>query len=385
MIKRANYIIIGSTGRNTGKTEFACRLIQRYSKEYQIVGVKVVSINKSEGNCPRGGKGCGVCHSLIGDFEIVEETKIDPSKDTSRMLMAGAQKVYLLKVDKDFLHKGLEALLDTIPDGKMVVVESNSMRKVLEPGLFIVIKNLNERKVKESCAEVIDYANKIIEFDNMSWDFPPDRVLFKNNTWKIREKATAIILAGGKSSRMGGEDKSLLPVNGEPLIQNIVNQLDDHFDEVIIGANDIEKYIFLNKKVVPDIEKDKGPLMGIYSCLKASSNNINFITACDIPEMNIKLIQNMINLSGEVDIVMPVKDGDKHEPLYAVYKKSAVDEAERIIKNNGRRIIELLKNLKVKFVEFNDQGWYQNLNLKVDYEIYVKKVEERKCFRESME
>jgi len=385
MVKKSNYIIIGSTGRNTGKTEFACRLIKQYSPKQKIIGVKVVAINKCEGNCPRGGKGCGVCTSLKGDYEIFEETKLDPAKDTSRMLIAGAHKVYFLKVDKDFLEKGIKALVKTLPPDAMVVLESNSIRKVIEPGLFLVIKNLNERKVKESCAEVISYANKIIEFDNMSWDFPPERVIVKNNSWFIRQKATAIVLAGGKSSRMGGEDKSMLLVNGMPLIQHIVNQLDNHFDEVIIGANDVEKYSFLGKKVVPDIERDKGPLMGIYSCLKESSSDVNFITACDIPEMNMKLIQNMINLSTDVDIVMPVKDGDKHEPLYAVYKKSATEEAKSIISRNGRRIIELLNNLHVKLVEFNDDGWYQNLNLKVDYEIYINKVKERKCFRESME
>jgi molybdopterin-guanine dinucleotide biosynthesis protein A len=277
------------------------------------------------------------------------------------------------------------ALVDMIPDNAMVVLESNSIRKVIEPGLFIVIKNLVDRRVKESCAEVIEYANKIIEFDNMSWDFSPERVLVKDNEWIIREKATAIVLAGGKSSRMGGEDKSLLLVNGVPLIQHIIEQLEGHFDEIIIGANDTEKYSFLNKRVIPDIEKDKGPLMGIYSCLKASNNDINFITACDIPEMNIKLIKNMINLSVDYDIVMPVKGEDKHEPLYAVYRKRLIPSAERIIQNNGLRIIELLNHSRVRFVEFNGTGWYQNLNLKDDYEIYVKKVEERKCFRESME
>lgn len=381
MVKMPNFIVIGSTGRNTGKTEFACRLITKYSKEHFVVGVKVVSIDKNEGNCPRGGKGCGVCNSLKGDFEITEEKLHNPSKDTSRMLIAGAQKVYMLKVDKNLLQSGLDGLLDIVPDNAMVVIESNSMRKVLEPGLFIVIKNLKDRTIKESCAEVIDYANKIIEFDNMSWDFEPDRVLIKDNEWIIREKATAIILAGGKSSRMGGEDKSMLPVNNKPLIQHIVNQLDGHFDEILIGANDSEKYSFLNLEVIPDIERDKGPLMGILSCLKASKSDVNFITACDIPEMNIKLIKNMINLSADFDIVMPIKDEDKHEPLYAIYKKSAAIGAEEILKNNGRRIIELLNYCKVKFVEFTHQGWYQNLNLKDDYLKYVKKIDKRECYR----
>jgi len=380
MIKKANFIIFGSTGRNTGKTEFACRLIEKYHKEHQVYGVKVVTIDPDEGSCPRGGEGCGICTSLQGDYEISEETRSDTEKDTSRMLRAGACKVYFLKVRFDQLENGLKALLQRIPDNALTVCESNSIRKVIEPGLFLVIKNLKEKQVKESCAEVIHYANKVIDFYDMSWNFSPERVLVRNNRWIIREDAAAIVLAGGKSSRMG-VDKSMLLVHGEPLIAAIVRQLEDHFDEVIIGANDPWKYRFLKRRVVPDVALNRGPLMGIYSCLLASIREVNFITACDIPEMNLKLIQNMINLAGDAEIVMPVKENNKHEPLYAVYRKSVANKAGLVLENNGRRIIELLDHATVKLVEFNGTSWYQNLNLKDDYYEYIKKSKLRKCHR----
>jgi molybdopterin-guanine dinucleotide biosynthesis protein A len=379
MLRKPNFIIVGSTGRNTGKTEFACRLIKQYSSQHTIIGVKVVAINRKEGDsCPRGGKGCGVCSSLKSDYEITEETVINPTKDTSRMLLAGASKVFFLKVDKNCLEKGFKALLEIIPEGTMVICESNSIRKVFEPGLFLVIKNAEDRTVKESCAEVIQYANKVIEFNNMSWDFNPDRILIKNNEWIVQEKATAIILAGGKSSRMG-EDKYLLPVHGQPLIQYIIKQLQGHFDEVIIGANDPQRFAFTGLRVVPDMEQDKGPLMGIYSCLMASTNDINFITACDIPEMNTKLIHNMINLSVDYDIVMPVTGNDKHEPLYAIYRKSVAQHAHAILQNDGRRIVQLLKMSNVKLIDFQDRGWYQNLNVKEDYLQYIKESSCNQC------
>lgn len=382
MIRKPNFIIVGSTGRNTGKTEFACRLINQYASQHTIIGVKVVAINRSEGDsCPRGGKGCGVCSSLKGDYEITVENDLNPTKDTARMLLAGASKVYFLKVDKNCLEKGFAALLKIIPEGAMVICESNSIRKVFEPGLFLVIKNAEDRTVKESCAEVIQYANKVIVFNNMSWDFNSDRVLIKDNEWIIREKATAIILAGGKSSRMG-EDKYLLPVNGLPLIQYIINQLQGHFDEIIIGANDPQRFAFTGLRVVPDVEPDKGPLMGIYSCLRASSTEVNFITACDIPEMNTRLIHNMMNLSVNYDIVMPVTGNGKHEPLYAVYRKSVAEHAEAILRNNGRRIIQLLEMSKVKFIDFQDQAWYQNLNVKDDYLQYIRKTGQKTCNRQ---
>ncbi len=372
VIKKPNHIILGSTGRNTGKTEFACHLIRQHAKAGPIYGVKVVCIDPAEGNCPRGGKGCEVCSSLNEDYEITQETEHHPGKDTSRMLMAGAHQVYFLKAKAHALENGLKALLEIIPDDALTICESNSLRKVLEPGLFLVIKNLEEEEIKDSCAEVIGYANKVIHFSNMGWDFNPGRVHIKNNHWVIRENASAIILAGGKSSRMGGVDKSLLPVADKTLISHIVTQLEGHFDEILIGANGPEKYTFLNKRVIPDIESGKGPLMGICSCLKASQNEVNFITACDIPQMNMKLIQHMINISANADMVIP-KNHDKHEPLYAVYKNTVADKAEEILKNNGRRITDLLDHCKAEFVDIDQALWYKNLNTKEAYINYIKK------------
>jgi molybdopterin-guanine dinucleotide biosynthesis protein A len=381
MIQQSNFIIIGSTGRNTGKTEFACRLIKTWSAKHRIFGLKVTTINKNEGKCPRGGEGCGVCSSLVGDYEIIEETNGDAKKDTSRMLVAGAKKVYWLKVSSTALQSGVEALLKLIPDNVAVVCESNGVRNVLEPGVFLVIKNLKDKTIKPNCARVIRYADKIIEFDNMSWNFPPDRVIFKTNNWIVKEKATAIVLAGGKSSRMG-KDKSLLPVNGRPLIAHIVDQLRDRFDEIIIGANDPEKYAFLNLPVVADIEKDKGPLMGIYSCLKASTNDVNFVTACDIPVMNTKLISNMLQLAAGVDMVLPVGDENKYEPLFAIYNKSVLPSAEKVLKNNCRKIIGLLNFAKVRFIDFDNSNWYQNLNQKSEYLKFIEINKTRDCYRD---
>ncbi|RPH32631.1 MAG: molybdenum cofactor guanylyltransferase [Bacteroidales bacterium] len=381
MLKRSNFIIIGSTGNYTGKTEFACRLIENHSRKNQVIGVKVLTIDPSKGNCPVGIDRCDVKSSLVDDFNITEETILYPNKNTSRMLKSGAQRVFLLKVNKNSLEKGLNALLEIIPTNVMVICESNSLRKVLEPGLFLVIKDVADKAIKESCSEVIHFANKIIKFSKMNWNFPPNRILIKDDGWIIKEKATAIILAGGKSSRMGGEDKSLLPINDEPLIQSITKQLSEHFDEVIIGANDAEKYNFLNLRIIPDIERGKGPLMGIYSCLKASKSDVNFITACDIPVMNLSLIHSMINLSSNTDIVMPLSKENEQEPLFAVYRKRVAEKAERILQENGRRIIDLLKHSSYQYVDFDCGTWYQNLNHKEEYLKFVKNPDERDCNR----
>ena len=183
MIEKSNFIIIGAAGRNVGKTEFACKLIANYTKNENVIGIKITTINEKNGKCPRGGNGCGVCSSLAGNYCITEETGEAKDKDTVRMLNAGAEKVYWLRVLKEHLKEGIEKLLELIPDNACVVCESNSIRLVLKPGMFIVIKEKSTEDIKVSCYNVIHFADKIIEFNNNNWDNQPDYFCFENKTW----------------------------------------------------------------------------------------------------------------------------------------------------------------------------------------------------------
>ena len=372
MFSRKNIIIIGSSGRNNGKTEFACRLIKKLSLEQNVIGVKITTIKENGEKCPRGEKGCGVCGTLTTPFELSIETNSDSHKDTSRMLKSGAKKVFWLRVLKSCLAEGINELLKNIPNNAIVVCESNSSRLNIEPGLFIIIKNPIENTIKQSCLEVYHYANKIIYFKENNWDFSPDRINYNNGKWYIRENASAVILAGGLSSRMG-EDKSMLSIDDQPLISIIADQLKPVFDEVVIGTNDIKKFNFLNLRIIQDIEKNKGPLMGILSCLKSSNSDINFITACDIPLMNLQFIKDMIHIAKDYDIVVPVSAKNKYETLFAVYNKRITGIVEDTIKSNKSRIIEIFDKLNVHFIKFKNRDWYYNLNTKQNYYSFLQK------------
>lgn len=187
MTFHSNLLIIGSTGRNIGKTEFACRIIENHAATNDLFGVKVIPVDKQEGNCHRGLDGCGLCDSLTGDFRIMEETDRDSGKDTARLLKAGAKKVFLLIVERNSLEKGIIAILQIIPDNGLVIIESNTIRKVVKPALFIVIKKIPDQSMKPSCTEVIGLADKIVEFSDMDWDFHPDNVEIQHTSWRIKQ------------------------------------------------------------------------------------------------------------------------------------------------------------------------------------------------------
>lgn len=196
MISKPNLLIIGSTGRNTGKTEFICSVIEANAGQNNIVGIKIIPVDLNEEKCHRGTEGCGLCDSLTGDYEIIEETAADTRKDTSRMLHAGAVKAYLLVVRRSLLKKGMEALFRIIQEDTWIIAESNSIRKVVEPGLFIVVKRTGDASVKKSCSEVICLADRIVTFDDRKWDFRPERVALKNVGWVLTEEPDTPCVTG---------------------------------------------------------------------------------------------------------------------------------------------------------------------------------------------
>ncbi len=176
---------------------------------------------------------------------------------------------------------------------------------------------------------------------------------------------TAILLAGGKSERMR-RDKSLLPVNGVPLIQHIARQLQPHFAQVLVSANDPEKYAFLGLPVVPDKIPGQGPMAGILSALKASAHDLNFVMACDIPDVNFTVIHRLLEEMGDADAGVPVSEGGRLEPLFAIYRKSMIPVLEQCLRDGSRRMRAALEASKVRYLELGDSDWLRNLNTPED-------------------
>ena len=184
-------------------------------------------------------------------------------------------------------------------------------------------------------------------------------------------QATAIIMAGGRSRRMG-RDKSTLPINGTPAIKHIFGQLRLHFDQILVSSNNIAKHSFPGVKVVPDEVADKGPLMGIASALRISRNDINFVIACDIPEVDIGLVRRLIRKSRNFDAVLPQTGPSHYEPLFAVYKKSTLAAIDESIMAGNYKILDPLKKCKVNYIKLPRAEQLKNLNTMNDYRRFVK-------------
>lgn len=371
MIRLGGMLMIGSTGANVGKTELACALIKKFGKIRPIIAVKVTTIRAKDGLCPRGGEGCGVCSSLEGAFAVMEELDSSSKKDTARLLAAGADQVFWLRVMRTHLKEGLAALVDIIGPDAVVVCESNSLRRVVEPGLFLIVNNRGEKKWKSSAQNVKRYADKIVFSDGNGFDFDIDRIKLIDGKWTIQEKATAIIMAGGDSERMGA-DKTMLTINGRPTIEHICEQLSGTFSQILISASEVEKLAYLGFDVIPDKEPGQGPLMGIASSLEASADELNFVVACDIPDIDFSFVRRMLGQANGVDVVIPTTDDGKYEPLFAVYRKSALEAINKVLSSGGRKISDVFTRCRVKYIKLGGRQ-LTNINTMDEYEEFRKK------------
>lgn len=175
-------------------------------------------------------------------------------------------------------------------------------------------------------------------------------------------------------------DKALLevPGSGMRLIEKISRHLEPHFYEIIISLGAVGEsesgqiYDSLPYRVVRDGAGGQGPLMGIFSGLRASGTAINFVTACDIPETKINFVREMMAFTGEYDIVVPITGEGKYEPIFSFYHQRLIPLMEDFLSRGIRKIIEIYPLCSVKTVPLRHDGWYRNLNTYQDYLDYLQ-------------
>ncbi|MBN1686219.1 MAG: NTP transferase domain-containing protein [Spirochaetales bacterium] len=365
-----NMLLIGSTGRNSGKTVLACSLIRQFSQQVPVIGLKVTTIHGAGTTCPRGGKGCGVCSSLDGDYCITRENDRGSDKDTAKMLAAGAREVLWLRVRAGSMNSAVKGLQELIPAGTPVIAESNTLRLTVKPGVFLMVRPRGSQEVKPSAKRVLEYADRIIEGDRERTAIDPNDVTFRDGRFFLRRNATLALLAGGGSSRMG-DPKSLLGYKGQPLIVYIYKCLEPLFSEILVsvsvsGGESIPEEL-ASLTVVTDEFPGRGPIAGIAASLAAASTDTVFVTACDIPTVHPGLVAAMLDGSRDCDIVVPRATEGFIEPLHAVYKRHVLPEVLELIHSGERRIRMLYDKVNTCYKNLEPGEELLNINTPEEY------------------
>ena len=158
------------------------------------------------------------------------------------------------------------------------------------------------------------------------------------------------VLAGGQSRRMG-QDKAFLEIGGLPVIERVLATVRSLTDDLFISANAPQKYIPFGLPIVPDIYPDKAALGGLYSAIKAARHPHVLVVACDMPFLNVALLQHLVELAPTADIVIPLIDPPQPETLHAVYSKNCLPAIETRLLANKLRIIGFFEDVSVRYVE----------------------------------
>jgi len=184
---------------------------------------------------------------------------------------------------------------------------------------------------------------------------------------------TGIVLSGGENRRMG-TDKAFLQVAGIPLIEHVLRSMQGVFQDIIIVTNAPTRYSAYGVKVVSDALAIRGPLTGIYSGLLQSSDEYNFVVACDMPYLNSRLISYIAGLAEGHDIVVP-SIGGLLEPLHAIYRRQLITVIEKEIRQDRRQIRGIFGRAKVRYVTEDEidrfdpeRKSFKNLNTPEEYE-----------------
>ncbi len=163
-----------------------------------------------------------------------------------------------------------------------------------------------------------------------------------------KKDITGIILAGGKSSRMGSE-KGFVKWNSKPFIQYVIEAVKPLVKEIVIVSNN-KNYDEYQHTRISDLVENSGPLAGLYTGLNYSSTEYNLVLSCDVPLIQTKVLKKLIaEVHRELDIVL-LQSNDKATPLVALYKKQCAVKCLELLEQDERRVMSLVKQSKTKII-----------------------------------
>ncbi|MDC9714991.1 MAG: molybdenum cofactor guanylyltransferase MobA [Gammaproteobacteria bacterium] len=190
----------------------------------------------------------------------------------------------------------------------------------------------------------------------------------------IRNDITAVILAGGRSSRMSGEDKGLILLNNEPMIDCVAKTVKGGVNRLLISANrNAEQYQEYGEVITDALDDFQGPLAGILQAIQNANTEYLLIFPCDAPLLNKVVIGRLLSAmdSSAVDICV-ADDGVRIHPTIAIIKTKLEQNLSDFLASGQRKLgvwIEQNNFLKVDFSDYPEV--FANLNTPEDFDKFL--------------
>ncbi len=183
---------------------------------------------------------------------------------------------------------------------------------------------------------------------------------------------TAVILAGGKSSRLSGEDKGLMDFRGQEMINHVLVIVKPKVSEVLISANrNIDLYENFGKVIADDLENFQGPLAGISKALKVCSTPYLLILPCDSPFVDDELIDDLISRMEETEVdICVAHDGSIMHATFAIINVNLSSNLEEFLLNGGRKMAIWYRQHNIERIDVSDRlQVLTNLNKPEDFSL----------------
>lgn len=160
----------------------------------------------------------------------------------------------------------------------------------------------------------------------------------------------AALLAGGQSRRMGA-DKAFLDAGGAPMIERVITAIKPEVRDLVIVANDLERFEKYGLSVYQDVIKGMGPLSGLYTAFEKTGADEVFLIACDLPLLSGKIVRLILSRAAgtAADAVIPVVGGVE-QGLLAIYRRPAIEKFRSRIEAASIQFDEFRNGLEREYI-----------------------------------
>jgi len=253
---------------------------------------------------------------------------------------------------------------------KPFLYEGNIKSRPLENYDLAVNDSMAHGKVLSSQLSSIDFQKR-----NTNTKTTDSESMIQSDTIP-RQKITAIILAGGRAQRMGGEDKGLLPLHGKPMIEYIIRALRPQVGQILINANrNLERYQQYGYEVVEDMMGDYfGPLVGMASGIQKAQTEYVVTVPCDSPLLPKNLVSNLYQELQKEDAELAVAhDGERMQPVFALLRSELLPDLINYLDAGGRKIDTWYAQHRTALADFSQtSSTFMNINSPDDQQAIEK-------------
>ncbi len=193
----------------------------------------------------------------------------------------------------------------------------------------------------------------------------------------MHAEITGVILAGGRSTRMGGQDKGLVQLGEKALYQHVMNRLRPQVSQIIISANrNLQCYQESGLPVVSDLTADyPGPLAGILAGLVNARTEWIVCAPCDVPDFPLNLVEQLWSHKGNA-LAAYACDGEREHPTFALLHTGLVADLTRYLAQGERKLMLFMTAVNAQQVMFSgQQNAFRNLNTPEDCQQWLQEKE----------